>query len=120
MGADLARQEVRVFDPGGLIARPAQGAELGRIHVRARMQPGVSGGALVDERGELIGIAVGGGDGRFEAMPLKAVRALLDLSESAKADEVTLRLGPGPVGLRRQNGREPAAPRRAKPIETGC
>ena len=93
VGADLARQEVRVFDPGGLIARPAQGAELGRIHVRARMQPGVSGGALVDERGELIGIAVGGGDGRFEAMPLKAVRALLDLSESAKADEVTLRLG---------------------------
>ncbi len=93
VGADLARQEVRAFDPGKLIARPAKGADLGRLHVRARMQPGVSGGALVDERGELVGIAVGGGDGRFEAMPLEAVRALLAMRKDAKAGEVTLRLG---------------------------
>ena len=93
VGADIALKAVRVFEPGGLIARPAQGAELGRLHVRARMQPGVSGGALVDERGELVGIAVGGGEGRFEAMPLDAVRALLAMREDTQAREVTLRLG---------------------------
>ena len=93
VGADIARKAVRVFAPGGLIARPAEGAELGRLHVRARMQPGVSGGALVDARGELVGIAVGGGDGRFEAMPLEGVRALLALRRDARAAEVTRRLG---------------------------
>ena len=93
VGADIARKAVRVFAPGGLIARPAEGAELGRLHVGARMQPGVSGGALVDADGELVGIAVGGGDGRFEAMPLEGVRALLALRADARAAEVTRRLG---------------------------
>ena len=93
VGIDIARKAVRVFAPGGLIAAPAAGAELGRLHVRARMQPGVSGGALVDEGGELVGIAVGGGDGRFEAIPLAGVRALLALRTDPKAAEVTRRLG---------------------------
>ena len=93
VGADIARKTVRVFAPGKLIARPAEGAALGRLHVRARMQPGVSGGALVDARGELVGIAVGGGEGRFEAMPLGAVRSLLALRGDGRAPEVTRRLG---------------------------
>ena len=119
VGADLARQEVRVFDPGKLIARPAKGADLGRLHVRARMQPGVSGGALVNERGELVGIAVGGGDGRFEAMPLEAVRSLLAMSKDARSGRGDAPAGQGPVGLRGQDGRhqaacgEPIRPRRA-------
>ena len=93
IGADIARQTVRVFDPGGLIARPTEGAALGRLHVRARMQPGVSGGALVDEHGELVGIAVGGGEGRFEAMPLQSIRSLLALRTDAAAVDATRRLG---------------------------
>ena len=93
VGVDIARKEVRVFDPGGLIARAAEGAELGRLHIRSHMQPGVSGGALVDERGALVGIAVGGGDGRFEAMPLEGVRALLALRADPTAADVTRRLG---------------------------
>ena len=93
VGADIARKAVRVFASGPLIARPAKGAELGRLHVRSRMQPGVSGGALVDQRGELVGIAVGGGEGRFEAMPLEGVRALLALRTDARAAEVTRMLG---------------------------
>ena len=93
IGADIARQSIRVFEPGGLIARPAEGAELGRLHVQSRMQPGVSGGALVTGRGELVGIAVGGGDGRFEAMPLESVRSLLALRMDAAATDVTRRLG---------------------------
>jgi S1-C subfamily serine protease len=93
VGADVARQQVRVFDPGGLIATPAPDADLGRIHVFARMQPGVSGGALVDSEGDLVGIAVGGGDRRFEAIPIAQVETLLALRDDGQADAVTRRLG---------------------------
>lgn len=93
VGADLARQVVRVFDPGDLIAAPARDADLGRLHVTARMQPGVSGGALVRSDGELMGIAAGGGDGRFEAIPLTDIRALLSGRSDDAAGPLTARLG---------------------------
>ena len=93
VGADVSRQEVRVLDPGTLIAGPAEEAELGRIHVTARMQPGFSGGALVDEGGNLVGIAVGGGEGRYEAVPLAQVARLLDGRSSDAAPELTEWLG---------------------------
>ena len=93
IGADVSRREVRVLDPGTLIAGPAEGAELGRIHVTARMQPGFSGGALVDEGGNLVGIAVGGGEGRYEAIPLAQVARLLDGRSSDAASELTEWLG---------------------------
>ncbi|MEL6582658.1 MAG: trypsin-like peptidase domain-containing protein [Pseudomonadota bacterium] len=93
IGADVARQEVRVFEPGDLIAPPAETSDLGRLHVSARMQPGVSGGALVDETGTLVGIAVGGGDGRFEAIPVADVVALLKGQSSPSAVTITRDLG---------------------------
>ena len=93
VGADVGLQKIRVFDPGDLIAGPAEGADLGRLHVRAQMQPGVSGGALVDDAGTLVGIAVGGGDGRFEAIPVQDVLELLELRQSEVAEEITQRLG---------------------------
>ncbi|MEM9475797.1 MAG: trypsin-like peptidase domain-containing protein [Pseudomonadota bacterium] len=93
IGADVARQEVRVFDPGVVIAPPAEDAAFGRIHVTAFMQPGVSGGALVDSAGRLIGISVGGGEGRYEAIPLQDVRALLDGRADQDADATSERLG---------------------------
>lgn len=85
IGADVARQLVRVFEAGDLIALPATGAALGRLHVSAQMQPGVSGGALVDGDGDLVAIAVGGGDGRYEAIPLADVRKLLELRDHPDA-----------------------------------
>ncbi|WP_305988997.1 trypsin-like peptidase domain-containing protein [Roseibium sp. MMSF_3544] len=93
VGADVARQQVRVFDPGLLIAKPAENAEFGRLHVRAQMQPGVSGGALVSASGGLAGIAVGGGEGRFEAIPIADVRKLLAMREDDDASRVTQDLG---------------------------
>ncbi|MYK32046.1 MAG: trypsin-like serine protease [Boseongicola sp. SB0670_bin_30] len=93
VGADVRRREVRVLDPGTLIAGPAENAELGRIHVTARMQPGFSGGALVDEGGTLVGIAVGGGEGRYEAIPLAQVIRLLEGRNSDAASELTEWLG---------------------------
>lgn len=77
VGADAARQQVRVFEAGETILPPASGAPFGRHHVTSRMQPGVSGGALVNTQGELAGIAVGGGEGRYEALPLSQVNKLI-------------------------------------------
>ncbi|WP_424971740.1 trypsin-like peptidase domain-containing protein [Dinoroseobacter sp. S76] len=93
VGADISRAEIRVFEPGGLIAPPATGAELGRLHTRARMQPGVSGGALLDAEGQLLGIAVGGGDGRYEAIPLRDLTRLIALQEDPTAEPITETLG---------------------------
>ncbi|MYE02868.1 MAG: PDZ domain-containing protein, partial [Alphaproteobacteria bacterium] len=122
VGVDVARREVRVFDPGVLIAGPAEGAHLGRLHIRSRMQPGVSGGALVDERGQLVGIAVGGGEGRFEALPLDAVRSLLALRSDANAAETTGRLGAAfadcAAGMDAFRGRETDRTDRAELVET--
>ena len=122
VGVDVARKEVRVFRPGGLIAGPAEGAELGRLHIRSRMQPGVSGGALVDASGKLAGIAVGGGDGRFEAMTLASVRALLALREDPNAAEVTRRLGAAfaacAAGIDAFQGRAAAETHRAELVGT--
>jgi len=93
VGADIARQEIRVFSPGELILQPADNALRGRLHVTAVMQPGVSGGALVDQTGRLVGIAVGGGEGRYEALPLSALAELLEGRSSANAQAVQQDLG---------------------------
>ncbi|MEM8976588.1 MAG: trypsin-like peptidase domain-containing protein [Pseudomonadota bacterium] len=93
VGADVARKEVRVFKPGPLRSGPARGAELGRLHVGAQMQPGVSGGALVNANGGLAGIAVGGGEGRNEAVPLAQVRMLMEGLNGAGATQLQSQLG---------------------------
>lgn len=121
VGVDIARKKVRVFEPGGPIAGPAEGAPLGRLHTRSRMQPGVSGGALVHESGELAGIAVGGGDGRFEAMPMKSVRSLLALRADPGAAEVTRLLGTAfsacAAGMDEFRGREASEADRRELVE---
>ncbi|NBC88225.1 MAG: PDZ domain-containing protein [Alphaproteobacteria bacterium] len=93
VGADANREKVRVFAPGKLSLGPAEGAPFGRLHVSAVMQPGVSGGALVDETGQLVGIAVGGGEGRNEAMPVREVAELLALRDASDAETVQAELG---------------------------
>jgi len=93
VGADIDRRQVRVFEPGGLLQPPAEGAPLGRLHVSAQMQPGVSGGALVDADGRLVAIAVGGGEGRFEALPASQVRSLLSGRDAADARDVQRAMG---------------------------
>ncbi|WP_417667124.1 trypsin-like peptidase domain-containing protein [Roseibium sp.] len=85
VGADVAQRQVRVFRPGELVLPPAEGAALGRLHVTSYMQPGVSGGALVDRQGRLVGIAAGGGAGHYEALPAADIAALLAGRESADA-----------------------------------
>lgn len=93
VGADIAQRQVRVFQPGQLLLGPDPKAPLGRLHVTSFMQPGVSGGALVDRRGQLAGIAVGGGQGRFEAIPLGDIRELVTLRNGSDAGTVQKHLG---------------------------
>ncbi len=93
VGADVAQRHVRVFQPGKLVLPPADGADLGRLHVTSYMQPGVSGGAVVDQNGRLVGIAAGGGAGRFEALPVSDIEALLGGRGSADALAVHGALG---------------------------
>ena len=93
VGADVARKEVRVFKPGALRFGPDKSAALGRLHVTAQMQPGVSGGALIDGDGKLIGIAVGGGEGRNEAIPLMQVQTLMEGLNATGAADLQAKLG---------------------------
>jgi len=93
IGADVTRQEVRVFEPGRLILPPAKGASFGRLHITSRMQPGVSGGALVNKQGKLAGIAVGGGEGRYEALPVIQIMRLLAGTKDGAAAQVQNELG---------------------------
>ncbi|MEM6495167.1 MAG: trypsin-like peptidase domain-containing protein [Pseudomonadota bacterium] len=93
VGADIARRQIRVFRPGKLMRTAEPTAPLGRLHVSSQMQPGVSGGALIDSKGQLIGIAVGGGEGRNEALPASHVTRLLNGRQSPGSVERHRALG---------------------------
>jgi len=100
VGADIDRRAVRVFGEGKLVFGPADGAPLGRIHVTSLMQPGVSGGALINQKGELVGIAAGGGEGRYEAIPLDDVAELMFGYGAPGAEAVQQDLGTALVACR--------------------
>jgi hypothetical protein len=76
IGADVGRQAVRVYKPGRMLLRSAEGKPFARVHHDAYGQPGNSGGALVDELGRLVGIIASGGSGRHEAIPSWAIADL--------------------------------------------
>ncbi len=88
VGADIGSARVEVFEPGTVLATPPAEAPLARLHHQAHTQPGNSGGALVDAEGRLVGIAVAGGSGRYEAIPAAALARLRDESgaDAAAAD----------------------------------
>lgn len=85
IGRDISQRAIRVFPKGQLLLSPAEGKPLARLHHTAYTQPGVSGGALVNEAGALVGIATSGGSGRFEAIPASRIAALEAESGAAHA-----------------------------------
>ena len=93
VGADIAQRQIRVFQPGVMLLPPDPAADLGRLQVTSFMQPGVSGGALVDSNGRLAGIAAGGGEGRFEALPARDVQDVMRGRSAANAETVHAELG---------------------------
>ena len=80
VGADVSRGRIRVYTPGKILLKPAASAPFARLYHTAISQPGNSGGALVDEKGHLAGIVTSGGEGRYEAFPVEAVKKLKALS----------------------------------------
>ncbi len=84
VGADISRRRIRAYRAGKVRFVPAEGKPLARLHHTAYTQQGNSGGALVNEFGELVGVAASGGEGRFEAIPVSAIKLLLD--ERGRAD----------------------------------
>ncbi len=84
IGADLASGRVRVYAPGQVLAIPAEGKPLARLHHSARSQPGNSGGALVDEKGWLVGILAAGGESRNDAIPVSRLTELEALSGAGR------------------------------------
>lgn len=80
---DLRR--IRAYPPGMPLVMPAADRPLARIHHTAHSQYGASGGALVDQEGELVGIIASGGEGRGEAIPARAIADLQALSGEERA-----------------------------------
>ncbi len=83
LGQDLSAREIKVYPKGKLLLAPFKGKPYARLHHTAYNQPGNSGGALVNAKGELVGVTASGGAGRFEAVPSSQIVALKDLSGSA-------------------------------------
>lgn len=86
VGQDIGSKAVRVFPKGRLLFAPAPGKSQARLHHTAYSQPGTSGGALVDDKGALVGIVASGGEGRFEAIPAHRLAELKAESGPAYAD----------------------------------
>ncbi len=79
VAADATRKTVRAYPPGRRLV-PTADRPRARLHHTAYSQPGNSGGALVDETGALVGVIASGGEGRFEAMPVRELGVLENMS----------------------------------------
>ncbi len=78
IGAEIATGEIRIYPSG---RRTLLGNTVGaRLHHQAYSQPGNSGGALVDGEGELVGVIASGGQGMNEAVPVRELTRLQNMS----------------------------------------
>ncbi|MEO0620371.1 MAG: trypsin-like peptidase domain-containing protein [Pseudomonadota bacterium] len=81
VGYDIGQRRMRVYLDGGVLALPDPKHPLARLHHTAHTQPGNSGGALVDEAGQVVGIVASGGAGIFEAVPSASIAVLQSQSD---------------------------------------
>ncbi len=86
VGSQGKAGSIRVYPPGEVLLAPAAETPHGRLHHTAYSQFGNSGGALVNDAGDLVGIVASGGEGRFEAIPVRELERLRDLSGPQFAD----------------------------------
>jgi hypothetical protein len=84
---DQGRKGPRVYRPGDWTRYPRDGASMrARIHTNARALPGNSGGAVVDDKGRLIGI-LASGDGKIsEVIPAAHIGAVAGRMARIHAD----------------------------------
>ena len=86
LGEDISARAVKAYPEGKLLLAPADGKPYARLHHTAYSQPGNSGGALVNAKGELVGVTASGGAGRFEAVPSAQITALQAASGETHAE----------------------------------
>lgn len=124
VGVDLSKRRIRAYAPGQVHLLPAKDKPLSRIHHSAYTQQGNSGGALVNEEGQLVGIVASGGEGRFEAVPATAIaslRAEANAEAVRKDAEIGTAIKACTLNLERLYGqRGPLADNEAKALATSC
>ncbi len=124
VGADVSKRRIRAYAPGKVQLLPAKDKPLSRLHHSAYTQQGNSGGALVNSNGELVGIVASGGEGRFEAVPARALERLrADVSAEAaqKGAEIGAAIKVCTLNLERlYQQRGPLSDEEAKALATSC
>ena len=79
---DQGRNQIRVYRHSKFAIHPDKNSSSqARIHANAEAMPGNSGGAVVDQRGILVGI-LASGDGKFsEIIPIKHLNSVIKNSD---------------------------------------
>ena len=73
----IGRGKIRIFPEGKLISSSPKVFKQARIHSTIRNLPGISGGALINSSGELVGILAAGSGKYNEAIPLQMLNEVI-------------------------------------------
>ncbi len=77
IGYDQGRKKARIYKSGEIIAKSSEEFVQARIHTNAKSLPGNSGGAVVDDNGELIGILASGSGTINEIIPIFVLNKII-------------------------------------------
>ena len=80
----IGRQTIRIFPQGNLISIPSSNYKQARIHSTIKNLPGISGGALINEKGQLVGILTSGSGNYNEAIPVDILNEVIKSTSSIK------------------------------------
>ena len=80
----IGRQTIRIFPQGNLISIPSSDYKQARIHSTIKNLPGISGGALINKKGQLVGILTSGSGNYNEAIPVNILNEVIELTTKEK------------------------------------
>ena len=80
----IGRQTIRVFPQGNLISIPPSNYKQARIHSTIKNLPGISGGALINKKGKLVGILTSGSGNYNEAIPVDILNEVIKSTNRRK------------------------------------
>ena len=80
----IGRQTIRIFPLGNLISFPSKNYKQARIHSTIKNLPGISGGALINKKGQLVGILTSGSGNYNEAIPVDILNEVIKSTNSRK------------------------------------